>query len=62
MLQCVAAYLEPLMPPAEADKVAREFRRRCEQDSRSKDEIDNYDDGPGEELANCEFSLAYGKS
>ncbi|GAX78040.1 hypothetical protein CEUSTIGMA_g5482.t1 [Chlamydomonas eustigma] len=58
--ECVAAYLEPLMPPTEADKVAREFRRRCEEDSRSKDEIDNYDDGPGEELANCEFSLAYG--
>ena len=44
-----------------ADIVAREFRRRCEEDSRSKDEIDNYDDGPGEEMANCEFSLAYGE-
>ena len=49
------------MTPEEADTVAKEFRRRCEEDSRSKDEIDNYDDGPGEEMANCEFSLAYGE-
>ena len=50
------------MPPADADNVSKEFRRRCEEDSRCKDEIDNYDDGPGEEMANCEFSLAYGEA
>ena len=59
--ECVGGYLEAIaIPPSEADNVAKAFRRRCEEDSRSKNEIDNYDDGPGEELANCEFSLAYG--
>ena len=60
--QCVGGYLEAQMPPADADNVSKEFRRRCEEDSRCKDEIDNYDDGPGEEMANCEFSLAYGEA
>ena len=59
--QCVGGYLEPVMGAEAADAVAKEFRRRCEEDSRSKSEIDNYDDGPGEEMANCEFSLAYGE-
>lgn len=57
---CVAGYLEPLMSSSDAEAVGKAFRKRCEEDSRNKDEIDNYDDGPGEELANCEFSLAYG--
>lgn len=48
------------MATADAEAAGKAFRKRCEEDSRNKDEIDNYDDGPGEEMANCEFSLAYG--
>ena len=61
-MQCVGGYLEAVMGADGADTVAKEFRRRSEEDSRCKDEIDNYDDGPGEEMANCEFSLAYGEA
>ena len=48
------------MPQADAVTATKAFRKRCEEESRTPDDIDTFDDGPGEELCNCEFSLAYG--
>ena len=59
--QSVCPYLEGLIPTADAEAVTKAFHRLCEEETRSKSEQDNNDDGPGEELCNCEFSLAYGR-
>ena len=59
-LQCVTPYLALFLSAADAEAVCNAFLARCIEDTREKDVVQD-DDDEGEELCNCEFSLAYGE-
>lgn len=57
--QCVTPYLSVFMTEVEAERVCRLFMKCC-QDMVRGGQDDDEDDGEGEDLCNCQFSLAYG--
>jgi hypothetical protein len=59
--QVVKPYLAGLVPEADLDKVSEVFLQRCLKEIASKEKED-LEENEGEDLCNCEFSLAYGVS
>jgi hypothetical protein len=57
--QVVQPYLGDLIPEAELQKVNEVFLQRCLKEIASKEKED-LEENEGEDLCNCEFSLAYG--
>lgn len=55
----VQLYLAGAVPEADVDKVSEVFLSRCVKEIASKAQED-LEDNEGEDLCNCEFSLAYG--
>jgi elongation factor 3 len=55
----VSPYLTPYLTVDEAATVTKGFMEKCFQESRAKVKIEDEED-EGEDLCNCEFSLAYG--
>ena len=55
----VGPYLAPFVAPDVAEAAARALLARCIQDTRVE-KVAAVDDDEGEDLCNCEFSLAYG--
>ena len=52
-------YLAGLVPKADEAKVGEVFLSRCVKEIASK-AVEELEDNEGEDLCNCEFSLAYG--
>ncbi len=57
--QVVKPYLAGLVADADLDKVSEVFLQRCLKEIASKEKED-LEENEGEDLCNCEFSLAYG--
>jgi hypothetical protein len=57
--QVVQPYLGELIPQAELEKVNEVFLQRCLKEIAAKEKED-LEENEGEDLCNCEFSLAYG--
>jgi elongation factor 3 len=55
---CVVPYMGPYITDASATKAADAFLKICFQEVKEKES--NVDEEEGEDLCNCEFSLAYG--
>lgn len=55
----VQPYLAGLIPQDDVDKVCNVFLQRCVKEIASK-EVEDLEENEGEDLCNCEFSLAYG--
>ncbi len=55
----VTPYLEQFMSDADAITICRVFLERCVEEMREK-AGEELEDNEGEDLCNCEFSLAYG--
>ena len=57
--QVVKPYLAGLVAEADLDKVSEVFLQRCLKEIAAKEKED-LEENEGEDLCNCEFSLAYG--
>ena len=61
LAQVVKPYFAGTIPDADLDKVSEVFLQRCLKEIASKEKED-LEENEGEDLCNCEFSLAYGVS
>lgn len=58
--ECVAPYLRNFMTADEAHQVAEAFMNKAKEEAENETKDQEDDDEGGEDLCNCEFSLAYG--